>query len=707
MRIVSIMAAVLALISVVSYSLVGQVFAADEPAVFWQHKTNGLYGGVVQELAILPTGEILAGTYGAGIFRSSNNGDTWMQAPYEWPFSFINSLAVNALGQAFAGSWGLFRSDDGGQSWVQTGLAYTNVNSIAFDTWNCIYVTTLEQGVLRSKDNGQSWTPINNGLPAGPPYGIENIAINSSGQLFGSSYDYGIFRSIDNGENWIQINNGLTDTRATSIVLDSSGNLFAGTYDQGVFCSMDNGDNWTPTSLSSGWIYSLAVSSSDTVYAGIWRGGVARSNDAGFTWVSTGPENTAIRSILVTLSGDVFAGSDGEGIFRSTDNGDSWLKVNNGLTNAWVRAVSTNSSGDVFAATWNNGIYRSSDNGETWVCLGLTKKVFDSLGLGSTDNVFAGTGDIFRSTDNGETWMQMTFGLTNLLQNFAVNSLGHIFAATQNGMFRSTDGGATWTQINNGLSGTNIKALAVNNRDHVFVGVWGGEGGVFRSTDNGETWNVVGLSGINIRSIASDSLGNIFVGTGLGEGVYRSADDGETWQAIGLTSFDCYCLLIDPLDNVYVGTIGSGVYRSDDHGNSWTHVEKGLTDSNVLSLTVNANGYIFAGTQSGVFRSSVTIIHHAKHMINDYIQDLPDTSFKGSADQLKTAFANKFDAIDSILDIKNYNGAIEKLKNDIRAKADGSIDGNPTNDWIIDPLAQRTICSMIDHLMDYLMTLMK
>lgn len=51
---------------------------------------------------------------------------------------------------------------------------------------------------------------------------------------------------------------------------------------------------------------------------------------------------------------------------------------------------------------------------------------------------------------------------------------------------------------------------------------------------------------------------------------------------------------------------------------------------------------------------------------------------------------------------QEYQDVINKLRNDIRAKADGSVDGNPKNDWIIDFDAQKKICGMIDNLINYL-----
>jgi hypothetical protein len=92
--------------------------------------------------------------------------------------------------------------------------------------------------------------------------------------------------------------------------------------------------------------------------------------------------------------------------------------------------------------------------------------------------------------------------------------------------------------------------------------------------------------------------------------------------------------------------------------------------------------------------------------INDYIQSLPDTAFKGKVNQQKQAFGNKIDAVENMLEVNNYQGAIQKLENDVGEKADGSLNGNPNNDWIIDEAAQQDICMKIDDLTAYLYILL-
>ena len=86
-------------------------------------------------------------------------------------------------------------------------------------------------------------------------------------------------------------------------------------------------------------------------------------------------------------------------------------------------------------------------------------------------------------------------------------------------------------------------------------------------------------------------------------------------------------------------------------------------------------------------------------------QDLPDDTFTNNPDQRKNALAEKLEEVLELIDAGEYQEAIDKLQNDIRAKADGSVDGDPSNDWITDPDEQQEICAMIDYLIAYLETL--
>lgn len=75
---------------------------------------------------------------------------------------------------------------------------------------------------------------------------------------------------------------------------------------------------------------------------------------------------------------------------------------------------------------------------------------------------------------------------------------------------------------------------------------------------------------------------------------------------------------------------------------------------------------------------------------------LPDDAFDKNPEQRRNALMQKYLEVFEKIDNNEYQGAINKLENDIRAKMDGSVDGNPNNDWVTDPDAQGFLCTLID-----------
>jgi PKD repeat protein len=96
----------------------------------------------------------------------------------------------------------------------------------------------------------------------------------------------------------------------------------------------------------------------------------------------------------------------------------------------------------------------------------------------------------------------------------------------------------------------------------------------------------------------------------------------------------------------------------------------------------------------------------AKHDLADYIQTIPDTVFKGNAEQRKNAFAKIFDALDDMIADEEWNGFITSLQNNVRSKADGTIDGISNDDWITNDTEQHHICMKIDDIVAYIETFM-
>ena len=121
-----------------------------------------------------------------------------------------------------------------------------------------------------------------------------------------------------------------------------------------------------------------------------------------------------------------------------------------------------------------------------------------------------------------------------------------------------------------------------------------------------------------------------------------------------------------------------------------------------ITLTVEDDD---GGVATDTYKIQILSAEDAAHTIDDYIQDLPDGAFCGRADRYQKALNCMFSAVQDQLADEDYQGAVKNLLSNIRAKADGTINGSLRNDWIIDPAAQQYICDTIDYLAAYLETL--
>ena len=350
---------------------------------------------------------------------------------------------------------------------------------------------------------------------------------------------------------------------------------------------------------------------------------------------------------------------------------DFWEQTNEPFGGAvYCFAVS---STNLFAGT-NGGVVVSTNNGTSWTQVnnGLTYAV-EALAVSGT-NLFAGTfgGGVFLSTDNGTSWTQAGLTSTYYVEALAVNGT-NLFAGTDRGVFLSTNNGASWTQANNGLT-RDVAAFAVSGTN-LFAGT-NSDGGVFLSTNNGASWNQVGLINTSVVALAFSGT-NLFAGT-YDDGVFLSTDNGTSWTQVnnGLTSPYVQAFAVSGA-NVFAGT-GDGVFLSTDNGTSWRAINSGLTAYSVLSLVVNSDRYVFAGTWAGgVFKSTNPVLAGCPMLsVPPYYQcDLPWGP-------------HVLDHTDPPLYIKDYGCAITSVvmvlrSLDITTDRDGK-DVNPDNlnDWL-------------------------
>ncbi len=218
------------------------------------------------------------------------------------------------------------------------------------------------------------------------------------------------------------------------------------------------------------------------------------------------------------------------------------------------------------------------------------------LAINSIGYLFACTNNgIYRSINNGANWEQTSF------DECCATIISHsdtLYAGNHLGIFISIDNGVNWEQTN---YTSNSHIISIDSNNNLFVGFWGG---IYKSSDNGASWELVlSLSDCEVvNSIVENSEGILFAGTinfiGEGGGVYRSTDQGDNWEHIGLEYEYISSLAINSNDEIFAGSrgqhyeYGGGVFRSSDNGETWTEL---CDDVLVTSIAINSEEKIFIG----------------------------------------------------------------------------------------------------------------
>lgn len=296
---------------------------------FWERRNfPGYYGDV---LAISLSGHLFLGVSGLGLFRSENDGDSWISINEGLTTPHIRGLAIDSRsGTIFASGFnlagtenGVFRSTNNGNTWSPIA-ALTNryAYALAVNQSGHIFAGTARFGndtLLRSTDGGETWLPTNLARYVG------NLAINANGYIFACSGP-DLYRSADSGSSWVNVRPDSVGGYYGNVAFSPVGGIFLTEYEPGevgmysrIWRSTDKGYSWTIARPWSFGIYRpLATNSKGHVFAASSE--VIRSTNSGMTWedVSSGlPRNPGygISSLVINSNGRIFASSIA--VFRS------------------------------------------------------------------------------------------------------------------------------------------------------------------------------------------------------------------------------------------------------------------------------------------------------------------------------------------------------------------------------------------------------
>jgi photosystem II stability/assembly factor-like uncharacterized protein len=425
-----------------AFDSTGDMFAGSDSTVYkstnfgasWVPLFTPKPYAYINALAFAKNGNFLVGTI-RGFYLSTDKGGTWSYnpAPVDSP-AWVSTYAFDKQGNIFAGTGtdGVFRSTDDGNSWVQleTGPSINQISSISSDGGGDVYAVAVGGGyydpIICSTNEGGSWT-LGAGLSdsSGIYPTIEAVASGKTGEVFAATNGEGLIVSTNRGKDWSH-SASFPIATVFSLAADTDGFVYAGT-DSGVYESTDEGATWHYIGLyGDDDILSLGLDSAGDVFAGTGHVGFGApvgyarifrfSNGGAWTLVYGNTHVANINAISAGQEGFVYAVTtpvflgniyNNSLMLRSTDGGMTWATEDSGLsqlgTNLVTLAVDT--AGRVFAGDIaNKGIYMSSNHGLSWT--------EDSAGLGTENFISAMT-----STPSGKVYAGSNDGFIYELSN--------------------------------------------------------------------------------------------------------------------------------------------------------------------------------------------------------------------------------------------------------------------------------------------------
>ncbi len=594
----------------------------------WSPFDMGPYSGGISLIAVDHHGYCYAVTPLNGVYVSADQGTTWSTVNNGLSWSGLSTLFVDSSNTVYAGSFfnGLYKSTNEGVSWFRTSLS-TGAQSGILLTGGVLAIGGLDT-VSVSTDQGNTWASFQVDVQLGDTAILVNaLAQDESGNIYAGlqrlpgnkshpSYGGGVFISSDGGKTWQS--DGLTKDSIIAIATTKLNDVFVlakSLTGLQVYSAPSGHSAWAldMSGFSPGKIELLSNSVSGDAVAAV-GGNLYLYSQFDSYWGLVSKSSTVITCLHYDPAGISYVGTVQDGIFKFSSQQSSWFQC--GILPASTTAVGFDRSDNFYVGT-DEGIYTPSPQSGLWYRIsdGLAGgDVYEIDTVSGIKGVFATTaGGLFYSNDSGTTWIteigSWTYGLTE-------NS-GTLYAGTTSGVIYSTDGGSYWQSDSSIGFPIPIVYSLLSSGNQVFAGTE--KNGVFVTTDGGYFWSETGLSSpLMFESVTclaatpfADLSGTgqpgisdttIFAGTDS-SGLYYSTDSGNDWTHVdGITAKDISSFLFTK-NSLLVGTHDGGVFLSTDNGHDWETMIAGLSTMNVLSLAMDRQGFVYAATDSGVFKT--------------------------------------------------------------------------------------------------------
>jgi photosystem II stability/assembly factor-like uncharacterized protein len=561
-------------------------------------------GGDVRSLTYDPHNpdHIFLGTSTGTIFMSTNGGQDWSRVAHlgSGDDYVIDHIALDPQNsdKMYAAVWSVenqqagdvFYSHNSGKTWESIPAMHgksVRAMSVAASDSKVLTVGALD-GVYRSKDAGKNWEKISSNSEI---KNIESIAVDPKDPsvVYAGTWHLA-WKTADGGATWEHINKGMIDdSDVFSIIVDSSNSsvVFASAC-SGIYKSQSAGEQFQkiqgiPFSARRTRVLKQDPSNPAVVYAGTTEG-LWKTADSGKTWKRVTNPEVVINDVMVDPrnSQRVLLATDRAGVLSSNDGAESFTASNHGYTHRYVTTILADKNDP---ATIYVGVVNDRE-----------------------------LGGVFTSHDGGQHWSQKSAGLDGrdvfVLKQAAD---GDIIAGTNRGMFELRRNASTWSPINNIVEEKGTRKTKTAVRSVLTAKVSDIEitpkhwlaataAGLYTSSNDGQSW--YGGPVMGQKDFVSVQADGELIAVATRSSVLTSTNGGARWQESNtLAPFvsSIRTLTITPDKQIMIAS-REGAFRSPNAGGGWEHMQNGLPDKNISSITYDQSSQklLATSTETGV-----------------------------------------------------------------------------------------------------------
>ncbi|MGB9763505.1 MAG: VPS10 domain-containing protein, partial [Minisyncoccia bacterium] len=608
-----------------------------------------LFGGSLTSIVQDPknTNILYLGSYGGGIYKSVDRGESWFKSSFGLESLYVNSLDIdkNNTNNLVAGTLGgVYISFNGGNSWINYGLS--NIQKVLLSSDSKLIYALTNYNLYKSIDYGKTWIDITPKFSDYYYLGAFSIDPKNSNKILLSSYHYSdsmprLYLSSNGGSSWseVKIKESKKYNSISCIEFDpnNSNNIYITLKSTGILKSQDGGKTFNLINSPYNWLDKIKINSinSNILYCSYYSE-LFISFDSGNNWISICRTKGGILDYINDLEDQdkiYLIRDQNEGLLISNNNGIIWESSNDGINSNKILGISN--INEVIIQT-NSGLY-NFDN-KNWIKRNSEYSNYGQIFVNSKypNEIYYYDSNfdiVYYSDDSGLNWVKTITPLQNcwivtLTVDFENKIIYAIILDWNIKKFRlfKVNLYNEWEEIipsNLPLTYPPYDLfILIDPKDPNIIYVctqtyWDRDssgkwiikgGGLYKSIDSGKTWKLISLKEESVYKLFIDPKDSKKIYANTNSGFKRSTDGGLTWKILFNENVDT--MSFHPKLPVIYANRGRNLIKSEDDGLTWKYITwdysvDPVKISKIISLAVDENDpdTVYIGTDgAGIYK---------------------------------------------------------------------------------------------------------